>query len=529
MRRDRSAAGLTSDALAEADAAVRDIEQAHGRSTIKAELPLTAARCALAADRPQVAADRAQAAYGLFRSQRSAWWQAHTRLVLVEAHYAAGAVSGQLLRAANATAGRLRELGSGQEAQARLLAGRVALDLGHRDLATRHFAAAALGRRRRGLAMARVGGWLSEALRAEAAGYLWRMLTACRRGLEVLDEYRWTLGASELRAQATAHGAELATLAQRYAARQARPRLLLAWSERWRATALAVPAARPPARGEFDADLAALRHTMSRLEEARRRGAPSAVLEREQLRLERTVRASSLRAKGTPGGDSAALALPALLAGLGRTQLIEIVDVDGTLHVLVCAAGRVRRFTAGRTRDAIRAADFARFALRRMARSRTGDDLDSAAAILKAAGPQLQDVIVGPAAAVLRDDPVVVVPPGKLHAIPWALLPLLTGCDFSVAPSASAWMRGHAASPPARRRVVLARGPGLVTDGAEAPPLAALYDDVAVLSGKIRYGRAGVVRARRGLARPRRGARKLPRRQPALLLAAHVRRPAHRL
>ena len=47
------AAGLTSDALAEADAAVRDIEQARGRSTIKAELLLTAASCALAADRPQ--------------------------------------------------------------------------------------------------------------------------------------------------------------------------------------------------------------------------------------------------------------------------------------------------------------------------------------------------------------------------------------------------------------------------------------------------------------------------------------------
>jgi tetratricopeptide (TPR) repeat protein len=476
------AAGLTSDALAEADAAVRDIEQAGGRSTIKAELLLTAASCALAADRPQLAADRAQAAYRLFRSQRSAWWQAQTRLVLIEAHYAAGVVSGQQLRAANRAADRLQELGSGQATQARLLAGRVALDLGHRDVAIRHLTAAALGRRR-GLAMARVSGWLSEALRAEAAGDPRRMLIACRRGLEVLDEHRWTLGASELRARATAQGAELAMLAQRYAARQRRPRLVLAWSERWRSTALAVPAARPPAGAEFDASLAALRQIMRRLEEARRRGDPSAALEREQLRLERTVRASSLRAKGAPAGDSARLAVQAVLAELGRAQLIEIVDVDGTLHVLVCAAGRVRQFTAGPTRDAIRAADFARFALRRMARGRTDDDLDSAAAILKSAGPKLQDVNIGPAAAVLGDNPVVVVPPGKLHAIPWAVLPVLTGSNFSVAPSASAWMRGHAARPPARRRVVLARGPGLVTDGAEVPPLAALYDDVTVLSG----------------------------------------------
>ena len=65
------------------------------------------------------------------------------------------------------------------------------------------------------------------------------MLAACRRGLDVLDEYRLTLGASELRAQATVHGAELAALAQRHAAQARRPRLLLTWSERWRATAWA--------------------------------------------------------------------------------------------------------------------------------------------------------------------------------------------------------------------------------------------------------------------------------------------------
>ena len=63
-----------------------------------------AANCALAAAQPQVALDRAQAAYRLFRSQQSAWWQAHAGLVLVQARYAAGPVSAQLLRAANRAA-----------------------------------------------------------------------------------------------------------------------------------------------------------------------------------------------------------------------------------------------------------------------------------------------------------------------------------------------------------------------------------------------------------------------------------------
>jgi CHAT domain-containing protein len=37
--------------------------------------------------------------------------------------------------------------------------------------------------------------------------------------------------------------------------------------------------------------------------------------------------------------------------------------------------------------------------------------------------------------------------------------------------------------PPERQHVVLARGPGLTTDGAEVPLVAELYEDVTVLSG----------------------------------------------
>ena len=72
--------------------------------------------------------------------------------------------------------------------------------------------------------MARATGWLAEALRAEAAMQPRRMLAACRRGLEVLDDHRLTLGASELRAQATARGGELAALAERHAVQAHRPR-----------------------------------------------------------------------------------------------------------------------------------------------------------------------------------------------------------------------------------------------------------------------------------------------------------------
>ena len=258
--------------------------------------------------------------------------------------------------------------------------------------------------------------------------------------------------------------------------------MLLAWSERWRATALAVPAVRPPGTG-FDADLAAVRQATTRLEEARREGVPAAPFERELQRLERAVRDRSLRTPGSAAPSHIGVEIGDLLGRLDDGQLVEIVDVDGTLQVLICGDGRVRLLTAGSTHDAVRAADFARFALRRLARARPGADLDSAAAILDVAGPRLQQAILGPAADRLRDGPLVIVPPGRLHAIPWALLPALTRRPFSVAPSARAWFRARAAVPPVSRRVVLASGPGLSTGGAEVPLAAALYPGATVLSG----------------------------------------------
>jgi CHAT domain-containing protein len=101
--------------------------------------------------------------------------------------------------------------------------------------------------------------------------------------------------------------------------------------------------------------------------------------------------------------------------------------------------------------------------------------------VLDQVGPALQQALLGPAVRQLGDGPVIIVPTGKLHPIPWAILPALKDRVTSVAPSAAAWIRAHRAPEPRHRHVVLARGPGLVSDGAEVPELAKLYDDVTVL------------------------------------------------
>lgn len=476
------AAGLSRDALDMADATIRDLENLRGPATKRAELLLIAADAALAAGDPHTALQRAPAARRLFAAQRRTWWYARSDLIVLRARYAAAGASARLLSQADRAAARLEALSSDEAPLARLLAGRLALDLGRSVDADRHLTAASQIRKR-GPAMSRVSGWLSEALRGEAAGKRSRILTACRRGLGLLDEHRYTLGASELRALATAHGAELAALAQRQAVHAHRPRLLLAWTERWRATTLTVPMVRPSEDAELNSGLAALRAVTSQLEQARRDGKSNNALQREQLRLEGVVRTRSLQVRGGAAPRQARFDIAQLLDQLGTAKLVEIVEVDGVLHVLTCGAGQVRQCTAGCTQDATEAAQFASFALRRLARSRPGDDTDSALAILKATGPELQDAILGAAAGYLGDATVIIVPPGKLHTIPWALLPALASRTFSVAPSASAWMRARAIPPPTRKRVTLVRGPGLATGGAEVPFVADLHGDVTVLTG----------------------------------------------
>lgn len=467
------AAGLARDALDEADRGTRQLRHIGGQATRRAELLLMAGRSALAADDPQVAIERAGAAARLFAAQHRDWWGVHSQLVLLQARYAAGAISGRLLDEAARTAERLTVLHSAEAAQAHLLAGRGALALGRVAQADRHLGIAARARLR-GPPIARISGWLAEALLAEANGQPRRMLSSCRRGLDLLDEHQLTLGASELRTQATTHGAELAILAQRACLRAGRTRQLLAWSERLRATALSIPPVRPPDDQDLQRELTALREITSRLEGSRSDATPAPRLRREQRQLEREIRARTLRIRGDGRGNGQRLDPGALLDELGDDQLVEIVEIDGDLQLLICAAGRVRRLPAGRITGEV---EFARSALRRLAYrpdERTGR-------VLRETGRRLQESLFGLAARHLGDGPIVIVPPGRLHAVPWAVLPALRDRPFTVAPSAADWLRARRAEPPVDRRIVLVRGPGLGSNGAEVGPLAASYARAIVL------------------------------------------------
>ncbi|WP_188193337.1 CHAT domain-containing protein [Nonomuraea sp. SYSU D8015] len=472
------AAGLAEEALDEADAEIDRLERVRGAPLKRAELLLAAAECALAAGRPAAAIDRARAAARLFGRQRRPWWRVHARLVLAQAGFAAGPPSESLLRDAAGCARELTALSSSRLPLSRLVAGQIALALGRTEEAEEHLGVAAEARRR-GPALSRTAGWLAEALRAEAAGDHRRLMRACRRGLELINEHRATLGSSELRAQAGAHGAELAGLAQRHALRLNRPRLLLAWSERWRAGALVLPPVRPPDDEDLQADLAAMRMVTSRLDEAQARGLPTAALRREQVRLERAARARTRRAQGCDRVVPFSFDLPRLREELGERRLLELVDVAGELHVLVCAgAGPVRMVAAGRTEEAGRQVDLVRFALTRLAHGRSRLTPEQLLGQLDAAGRALERLLLGEAVRLLGDREVVIVPPGRLQAVPWALLPALRDRVVSVAPSAAFWLRARGTAT-AGTGVALVRGPGLASEGAEVAHIARDLRDAA--------------------------------------------------
>ncbi|WP_328785664.1 CHAT domain-containing tetratricopeptide repeat protein [Streptomyces canus] len=471
------AAGLAPEALAEADAAIGVLDGIGGQSTRKAELLLAAARAARLAGDAHTAIARADMAVRLFAGQRRTWWETHARLVLIEARVAAGRGSGRLVADAAAVADRLASFGAPAAPEASLLAGRIALGLGWREDAQRHLEVAARSRLS-GPPLARMTGWAAQALWARAVGSDRRVLEACRRGLDVLDDHRTTLGASELRARATAQGAELAGLAARASLASGGPRRLLVWSERWRATVLSAPPTRPPADPELLSGLTAFREIAARAEAARMEGRPVPTLEREQRRLEREIRSRTLHMRGDAPGDGYRFDPRRLLERLGDdVRLVELAVLDGRVQVLLCAQGRVRRFEGGLLADAEREAEHVQAGLRRLAHP----GAEARLPVVEAAGRRLEELLLGPAAAQLGSGPVVVVPPGRLHRVPWALLPSLRERVFSVSPSASSWLRARETVPPPGGRQVLVRGPGLATGGAEVPELAGRQGSATVL------------------------------------------------
>lgn len=484
---DHADALLTARLAAEAQAM---LETALSRPDLaavwRADLLLASSRAALLQEQWETAASRANEAEETFRAHRRPRWAARSTLLGLEAAYAAeqearrstDGISArprpslpELLQRVRALVRVLRRLEDPALPEALLLLAQVAGDTGHVRVRSQALDDAA-ARRHDGAPLPRAAAWLAQAMLAEQVGDRRSLRHACRRGLDAVDEHRSLIGDLELRALASGYGLELVSLAVEDAERAGDARAVLWWTDRWRATALTGPAARPPDDPELASQVSALRDVTRRLTLRGEEGH----LVRERNRLETAVRSRyrRLRAESSdaPGPD-----LTRLTERLGGTTLLYVAIVRGSLFTVTVADGRARLRRLGDAVTAEREAAHARFALRRAAYGRVVD--------VTAVGQRLQAGILGDPDPAWSRASVLVVPAASLLTVPFGMMPAMRDSALTVSPSIALWNRaqdvragrGHGG------HVALVTGPGLSTEQREVADLRRLHADAVVLGG----------------------------------------------
>jgi tetratricopeptide (TPR) repeat protein len=483
---------LLAEARQAAGAAVRELEQQRRHLTLP-EARLLLAQANLLDGQAGPALEQARAAAREFSQQRRLRWAALARFTVLRAQVAAapGAGPGPSVGAVERAADELSAAGWARLAlQARLLAGQLALSRGWPSRAETQFTTAAQ-HRRRGPALQRAQAWHAEAQRRWVAGDQRGATMAARTALRVFDEHWTGLGATDLRAHASGHRADVATFGLRMAFSSGRSTAVLEWAEQGRASHLMRRPVRPPADPELAAALSDLRATVSDIFRARGAGDSTAVLARRQLTLERWIRDYHRRlpAEAEPGRSRTPRPslVRSLTSALGPAALLEFIVLDGTLHVVTVADGRIGRHPLGPAERAHELIDRVRFALHRLGRNQPAAASKTAARMLLAdAARRLDRLLLGPVAATTGDRPLVVVPTGALQSLPWSILPSCAGRPVTVTPSAALWLgagtsaaRDQPSGPPGPAvpagPVVVAAGPGLPGAEREAAAVANLH------------------------------------------------------
>jgi hypothetical protein len=476
-----AAAHLTGEALAALSAAQAiwtrwRVAEPEGR--------LEAVRLTLLAGEPRDAERLARSASMWFARHDSPIYRARADGLWLAAALASGAGSASVLAAGRRAAATLTETGWREEAQ-RI---RVAVARGEcgrgRTAAARRELAACGALRRHGPVADRIEAWHVEALLRRAAHDSAGAARAVRAGLDLLDRHRAALGASDLRASVSAIGATLAQLGLRTALEDGRPEALLGWSERTRANALRLDAVAAPDDPELRERQRELRAVAGELRTATGSGHAVQSLVARQAALETAIRRRVRHEGGAGDGPAARPGRRAIAAALGERGLLELIELDGQLSALTLAGGRLHHHPLGPTEPVTEQLEWLRFALSRLARLPRGAVQRTALQDgARASADALDRVLIGPLAAAVGERDLVIVPTGSLHALPWAMLPSLSGRPLTVAPSAGSWVALGSAGARRRGRTVLAAGPGLRHASAELRAIAPLHPRAITLRG----------------------------------------------
>ncbi len=473
-------ARLAAEARENAEAAVAELDAA-GLDADLAEARLLAAHADLLAGDAAAARGQADRADAAFTRQHRPAWSALARAAAARAAWLEAEHDGDeaRLEAALAAAQRaLRTLDGVEALDARLIAGRAAIELGRPRLGRRQLELAAAARHR-GPVQVRTRAWHAAALERLARDDRRGANAAIAAGLRALEAHRMTLGATELRAHASGHGEELAMLGLRLAVESGSAERVLAGAERLRAAGLLRRAARPPDDEELAADLIELRNVTAALDESLRERRPDAELMRRQAALEASVRRRALRARGA--SDAIEEEVPSISELQGRS-LVDFVALDGRLLAVTVVDGRARLRELGDAAGIEREVESLRMSLRSLATAPAGSRAAAAMGdVCDAVARKLDALLFGPIG--LGDAPLILVPTGALHALPWSMLPSLEHRPLAVAPSLKLWYRTANAPQPATRQQVFVAGPRLPAATEEITTLGRRHPEARVLTG----------------------------------------------
>lgn len=429
-------AGLLGEARAELAQAAR-LLALDGRGTKLAEATLTVAQCALRAGDPELAASTAGTAIRLLRGQRRTAWLPAARAVELAALLVLDRPVRRVPEVAEVAAACDR-------GEWRMLAAELRIASDRPD----QLALVARGRHC-GPAPVRALGWLA---RARLARDRRGVLAAAAAGLRVVDAQAAGLGAWELQVGAGSSAVRLALLGREAALRGGRARTVLWWADRHRAAVLSRPPILPPADPVLADRLVRLRAAVSLGASARR-----------ITMLENEIRRSEWRSRGGMAGR-ASWRPKDLPAALSESALVSFFIHNGHYCAVSVARGRFGLHTLGPVAAAVR-----------------GLRLRSVRAARRSAA-ELDELLFGPLRRAIGDRPLVLVPTGDLHAVPWAALPSCAGRPVSVAPSVASWLRALG-QPNRTGATAWIAGPGLRHADREVGALHAAHGGTLLTSG----------------------------------------------
>ncbi len=320
----------------------------------------------------------------------------------------------------------------------------------------------------------RMTAWHTVALARLASGHTAGASRALRAGLGLHERYRATLSATELQVHAGARAGELAETGLRLALASGDPIRVLSWAERWRAGGLLARPVKPPKDEVLAARLTELRTVALELQQSRFTSDDTSRLERRQRALEKSVteRARAVRADTF----QAPLArVEELSQALNDVALVEFVQVNGTLLAVAVTAGASTLHDLGPKADVLEQLDALRFAQRRLAAGGSNRGLLAATNSVTDSARSLDELLLVPLRERILDRPLVVVPTGDMHVLPWGLLPSASERSVTVAPSASVWLAARERRKVRRGDVVLVAGPGLPGARDEIAAVARVY------------------------------------------------------